>query len=64
MNKQAKPKLKNIVRTIDQRTGIHYLDAIDSEGRHWMAQMSHRVEEWLCYTKMWHLAPQQPTYYD
>lgn len=32
------------------KTRIHYLDAIDDEGRHWMAEMSHKEERWICYT--------------
>ena len=54
-------KFIHITRTIDSKTGTHYLDALDEDGNHYMAEMSHRVEKWLCYTKMWHLAPQHPT---
>jgi hypothetical protein len=49
-----------ITRTINQKTGAHYLDAIDDKGQHWMAQMIHGVEPWLCYTKVWYKDPQQP----
>lgn len=52
-------KFVHISRVIDPKTRIHYLDAIDEEGRHWMAEMSHREEPWLCYTKTWKLAPQK-----
>ena len=50
-----KVKFTQITRTIDPKTRIHYLDAIDEEGNHWMAQMSHNVEEWLCYTRFWRM---------
>ena len=52
-------KFTHITRVIDTTTRIHYLDAIDDQGRHWMAQMSHQEEEWLCYTETWKLAPQK-----
>jgi hypothetical protein len=45
---------------IDPKTRIHYLDAIDEDGRHWMAQMTHQKEEWLTYDRSWHKDPQQP----
>lgn len=61
MSKTEKPKLIHITRTIDPKTRIHYLDAIDDEGRHWMAEMSHKEELWICYTESWYLAKQQPT---
>jgi hypothetical protein len=53
-------KLKSIARTICPRTGIHYLDAVDKDGQHWVAEMSPHIEKWLCYTKHWQKAPQQP----
>jgi hypothetical protein len=34
-------KFVSITRTIDPKTNIHYLDAIDENGHHWMAQMEH-----------------------
>jgi hypothetical protein len=52
-------KFTQITRVIDPKTRIHYLDAIDDQGRHWMAQMSHQLEPWLCYTETWKLAPQK-----
>lgn len=52
-------KFVYITRTIDPKTRVHYLDAIDDQGRHWMAEMSHKEEPWLCYTKTWKLAPQR-----
>ena len=45
-----KVKFVYVTRTIGSRSGIHYLDAIDENGQHWMAQMSHGVEPWLCFT--------------
>ena len=56
-------KFVQISRTIDPKTRIHYLDAIDEGGRHWVAQMSHTIETWIVYTEPWRLAPQQPLKY-
>ena len=56
----TKAKLVHITRTIDPKTRIHYLDAIDEDGRHWMAQMTHQVEKWITYCDPWKLAPQFP----
>jgi len=53
-------KFTHITRTIDPKSGIHYLDAVDTQGFHWSAQMSHGVEDWLCYTDNWKKDPQQP----
>jgi hypothetical protein len=50
----------SISRVIDPKTGIHYLDAIDEYGIHWMSQMDHKTEPHLCYTKVWYKDPQQP----
>ena len=60
----ARVKLTQITRTIDPKTRIHYLDAIDEDGRHWMAQMTHRVENWITYSEKWKLAPQVPTEFE
>ena len=46
-------KFVSITRTICPKTHIHYLDAIDENGQHWMAEMSHKVESWLCFTEAW-----------
>jgi hypothetical protein len=46
-------KFVSVTRTIDPKTRIHYLDAIDENGNHWMAEMSHKVESWLCFTEVW-----------
>jgi hypothetical protein len=48
-----KVKFVCITRTIDSRTGTHYLDALDSDGNHYTAQMSDRIEKWLVFTKRW-----------
>ena len=52
-------KFVTITRVIDPKTRIHYLDAIDDQGRHWTAEMSHQKEEWIVYTKTWKLAPRK-----
>jgi len=53
-------KFVSITRVIDPKTGIHYLDAIDEYGEHYMAQMDHKTEPHLCYAKVWYKDPQQP----
>ena len=53
-------KFVSVTRTIDPKTRIHYLDAIDEKGQHWMAEMSHGVEPWIVYTSNWKKDPQQP----
>jgi len=55
-----KIKFKTIARVIDPKTGIHYLDALDEDGIHWMAEMEHNTERWLCYDRVWYKDPQQP----
>ena len=55
-----KVKFVQVTRTIDPRTRIHYLDAVDDEGRHWTAEMSHQIENHNCFTRMWKLDPQHP----
>ena len=55
-----KVKFVSITRTIDAKTGVHYLDAISTDGEHWMAQMSHRIEEWVVFTHPWKKSPQKP----
>lgn len=49
----SKVKFVYVTRTIDPKTRIHYLDAIDENGQHWMAEMSHKEEPWLCFTDNW-----------
>ncbi len=55
-----KVKFTHITRTIDPKTRIHYLDAIDENGIHWMAQMETDVERWITYKEIWYQDPQQP----
>ena len=55
-----KVKFVTVTRVIDDRKGIHYLDAIDENGYHWSAEMDNRQEQWLVYTKVWKRDPQQP----
>jgi hypothetical protein len=57
-------KFVSVTRTIDTKTGIHYLDAVDGYGFHWMSQMDHKTEPHLCYTKVWYQDPQQPYSYE
>lgn len=53
-------KFVTVTRTIDDRKGMHYLDAIDENGVHWYAEMDNKQEKWLVYTKVWTKDPQQP----
>jgi hypothetical protein len=53
-------KFTHITRTIDPKTHIHYLDAVDENGYHWMAQMEHMSEPHLCFKREWRKDPQQP----
>ena len=55
-----KLKFTYITRTICPKTRIHYLDAIDTQGIHWSAEMSPNIERWLVYTQQWRIDPQQP----
>ena len=53
-------KFVSISRTISDASGIHYLDAIDENGIHWMAQMQTDAEKWITYKEFWYQDPQQP----
>jgi len=53
-------KFVTISRVIDPKTRIHYLDAIDENGQHWMAQMEHKSESWLCFSEVWKKDVQVP----
>ena len=55
-----KLKFTQVSRVIDPKTRIHYLDAIDENGNHWMAQMEHDTENWLCFSRVWYQDAQQP----
>jgi hypothetical protein len=53
-------KFTQVSRVICPKTGIHYLDAIDENGQHWIAQMETGVERWITYKEVWKRDPQQP----
>jgi len=55
-----KLKFTQVSRVICPKTGVHYLDAIDEYGNHWMAQMEHTTEKWLCFSRVWYQDAQQP----
>ena len=55
-----KVKFVTVTSVINDRNGIHYLDAIDDAGYHWSAEMDSRQEKWLVYIKGWKRDPQQP----
>ncbi len=57
-------KFIQITRTIDPKTRIHYLDAIDEDGVHWEAQQETGVERWITYKQIWKKDPQQPKIYE
>jgi hypothetical protein len=42
-----KVKFVSVTRVIDDRKGIHYLDAVDVDGHHWSAEMDNKQEKWL-----------------
>ena len=53
-------KFAQVSRVIDPKTRIHYLDAIDENGIHWVAQQEIGVERWITYKEVWKKDPQQP----
>ena len=53
-------KFTHITRVIDPKTRIHYLNAVDANGQHWMAEMETGVERWITYKRVWYKDPQQP----
>jgi hypothetical protein len=55
-----KVKFVYVTRTIDPKTRIHYLDAVDENGYHWSAQQETGVEPWITYKETWKKDPQQP----
>ena len=55
-----KVKFTQVSRVICPKTGIHYLDAIDENGIHWVAQQEIGVERWITYKEVWKRDPQQP----
>jgi hypothetical protein len=56
----SKVKFVSVTRVIDPKTRIHYLDAVDVDGIHWLAQMETDVEKWITYKEIWYQDPQQP----
>ena len=55
-----KLKFTQVSRVICPKTGIHYLDGIDENGIHWVAQQEIGVERWITYKEVWKRDPQQP----
>jgi hypothetical protein len=55
-----KVKFVSISRTINDSSGIHFLDAISENGEHYSAEMSPNIEKWLVWTKQWHKDNSQP----
>ena len=55
-----KLKFTQVSRVIDPKTRIHYLDAIDENGIHWVAQQEIGVERGITYKEVWKRDPQQP----
>jgi hypothetical protein len=53
-------KFTQVSRVICPKTGVHYLDAIDENGIHWVAQQEIGVERWITYKEVWKKDPQQP----
>jgi hypothetical protein len=52
-------KFTQISRVICPKSGIHYLDAIDDYGNHWMAEQETGVEPWITYKELWKQDRQQ-----
>jgi hypothetical protein len=55
-----KLKFTQVSRVICPKTGVHYLDAVDENGIHWVAQQEIGVERWITYKEVWKKDPQQP----
>jgi hypothetical protein len=55
-----KVRFAQVSRVICPKTGIHYLDAIDANGIHWLAQMETGVEKWITWKEQWKKNNQQP----
>jgi len=55
-----KLKFAQVSRVICPKSGIHFLDACDENGIHWMAQQETTVEPWITYKEVWYQDPQQP----
>ena len=55
-----KVKFTYINRIICPKTGIHFLDAVDTEGQLWSAEMRTDVERWIIYSSSWKKSGQVP----
>ena len=55
-----KLKFTQVSRVICQKSGIHYLDAIDTQGFHWTAQQETGKEDWITWKQMWKKDNSQP----
>ena len=55
-----KVKFTYINRIICPKTGIHFLDAVDTEGQLWSAEMRTDVEKWIIYSSSWKKSGQVP----
>jgi hypothetical protein len=53
-------KFTQVSRVICPKTGVHYLDAIDTNGFHWTGQQETGVEKWITWKQMWRKDTQQP----
>jgi hypothetical protein len=55
-----KLKFTQVSRVICPKSGIHFLDAVDTEGLHWTAQQETGVEKWITWKEMWKKDNSQP----
>ena len=55
-----KVKFTQVSRVICPKTGVHYLDAVDDNGIHWIGQQETGVEKWITWKQMWRKDTQQP----
>ena len=53
-------KFTQVSRVICPKTHIHYLDAIDEYGEHYVAEMKSGIERWLVFTSPWKKSGQVP----
>jgi hypothetical protein len=53
-------KFTQVSRVICPKTGVHFLDAVCTNGVHYSAEMSPNIERWLVFTKPWSADRQQP----
>jgi hypothetical protein len=55
-----KVKFTQVSRVICPKTGIHYLDAVCTNGFHYSAQQTTGVEKWITWKEMWKKDHSQP----